>query len=368
MGRRMDWNSAKFVACPQSAPSRSADGCCRAIHRRNDLHLVQLADTNGRRVGRVEGSKIRLLDSHSSIYGLALEAVENGTRLAAIVERHAGAETLDYNAIYEGRSEWRLLPSFDHPQEPARCLVTGTGLTHKASAENRAAMHQNAATAITDSMRMYQLGLQGGTPAPGEIGVQPEWFYKGHGSVLKAHGEELTVPPFAEDGGEEPEVAGVYVIGPDGQPYRVGLTMGNEFSDHVMEKKNYLYLAPSKLRNCSIGPELVIGDPHFEEVPGTVAVLRNAVAIWKKDIFSGEKNMSHSLANLEYHHFKYDEHRRPGDVHIHFFGADAFSFGDGVKLQTGDVMEVAFEGFGRPLRNTISIADEPERFLSVNRL
>jgi hypothetical protein len=41
---------------------------------------------------------------------------------------------LDYDAIYRGDSDWRLLPAFDHPDEPARCLVTGTGLTHKISA------------------------------------------------------------------------------------------------------------------------------------------------------------------------------------------------------------------------------------------
>jgi hypothetical protein len=348
---------------------RTLRGSCRGTtYREIRLHLIQLADAHGRRAGRVEGGTIRLLDSHSSIYSLAIEAIESGAPIAAVVERHASGNTLPYDPIYRGHSEWRILPSFDHPEEPARCLVSGTGLTHKASAENRAAMHQKAAAAITDSMRMYQLGLEGGTPPAGEIGVQPEWFYKGDGSILKAHGETLTVPPFANDGGEEPEIAGVYVIGPDRQPYRVGLTVGNEFSDHKMEKQNYLYLAPSKLRNCSIGPELVAGEYAFDHVAGTVSVQRHAEVLWHKDIFSGEKNMSHSLANLEYHHFKYDQHRRPGDVHIHFFGADAFSFGDGIVLQSGDVTEVAFDGFGKPLRNTVEIAAEPEHFLAVKRL
>ena len=45
-----------------------------------------------------------------------------------------------------------------------------------------------------------------------------------------------------------------------GHPVRIGFTTANEFSDHVMEKKNYLYLAPSKLRGCAIGPELLIDD------------------------------------------------------------------------------------------------------------
>jgi len=31
------------------------------------------------------------------------------------------------------------------------------------------------------------------------------------------------------------------------------------------------------------------------------------------------------------------------------------SFGDGVRLTDGDVMEVAFAGFGRPLRNPVRV-------------
>lgn len=46
----------------------------------------------------------------------------------------------------------------------------------------RILMHQAAAAGTTtDSMRMFLLGLKGGKPADGEIGVQPEWFYKGDG-------------------------------------------------------------------------------------------------------------------------------------------------------------------------------------------
>src|SRR2546430_1928952 len=106
------------------------------------------------------------------------------------------SQTLEYDPVYELRSPWQLLPPFDHPQEPARCLVTGTGLTHKASAENRQSMHAAAkAAVVTDSMRMYQWGLEGGRPTPGTIGTPPEWFYKGCGTILRAHGEPLDVPP-----------------------------------------------------------------------------------------------------------------------------------------------------------------------------
>ena len=142
------------------------------------------------------------------------------------------------------------------------------------------------------------------------------------------------------------------------------MAMGNEFSDHKTERRNYLYLAPSKLRQCSLGPELIV-DPDFTYVPGVVRIERGGETIWSKEIGSGEQRMAHSLVNVEHHHFKYSQHRRPGDVHVHFFGADAFSFGAGLELEDGDVMVVAFQGFGLALRNPIRIWGEAERLVVV---
>jgi hypothetical protein len=316
------------------------------------MRLVQLTGPDGRRVALVEEPRLRLLEGCRSVYVLALECLNEGVSLTEGIERRRSHYFLDYDDVYAGSSGWRLCPSADVPSEPARCLVSGTGLTHKASAKNRDAMHA-AAQAVTDSTRMYQSGVEGGKPAPGGIGVAPEWFYKGCGTILRAHNEPLTVPEFAEDGGEEPEVAGVYLIDAEGAPRRVGFTAGNEFSDHVLERKNYLYLAASKLRTCAIGPELVV-DGDFDLVPGEVSVQRGERTLWSRDIRTGESAMCHSLSNIEHHHFKFEFHRRLGDLHIHFFGADAFSFGDGVRLEDGDVMQVRFDGFGRPLRNPLA--------------
>ena len=72
--------------------------------------------------------------------------------------------------------------------------------------------------------------------------------------------------------------------------------------------------------------------------------------------------MSHTLANLEHHHFKHGPHRIPGDAHIHFFGADNFSFRHRLKLEDGDEMVIAFENFGRPLRNPIQIQSSAPRW------
>ena len=331
------------------------------------MRLLQIRQASGeRRIGLIEDARIRLLEGVGSVYALVQEALARGATLADTVDRRLSRELLDYDAVYAGRSPWSVLPAMDHPAEPARCLISGTGLTHMVSARNRQAMHATG-EAPTDSMRMYQWGVEGGRPAPGAIGTAPEWFYKGCGTSLRAHGEPLVIPPHAEDGGEEPEIAGIYVIDADGTPRRAGMTAGNEFSDHRFEKKNYLYLASSKLMTCAIGPELV-ADPDFTSVAGEVSIERGGQPIWRKPIRSGEAAMSHSLANLEHHHFKHAAHRRPGDVHIHFFGADAFSFGEGVALQEGDVMQVRFEEFGRPLRNPLRIDRSPLRLHAAEPL
>jgi hypothetical protein len=230
------------------------------------------------------------------------------------------------------------------------------------------AENQNVAERVTDSMTMFQWGVEGGRPAPGEIGIAPEWFYKGTGGILRGPFDPLTVPAHAEDGGEEAELAGIYIVGEDCTPYRIGIVAGNEFSDHKFEKRNYLNLAGSKLRTCSIGPELVVG-AGFESIAGEVRIQRGADTIWSKKVETGEANMCHSLANLEHHHFKFECHRRPGDVHVHFFGAHSLSFGDGIELQDGDWMEVRYDGFGRALRNPVRIETKAaDRIVAVQLL
>jgi hypothetical protein len=333
------------------------------------MNLVQLTHpVHGRRVALVDEPNLVLLNGPNTACGLALLAIERNEPLAATIEGLRSDESLAYDPIYTGDAPWRLLPAFDHPTDPGHCLVTGTGLTHRASADNRERMHQAAAAGqLTDSMRMYLSGVDGGRPAVGAVGVQPEWFYKGTGAILRAHGEPLVQPAYADDAGEEPEVAGCYVIASDGTPYRVGFAAGNEFADHVMEKQNYLYLAHSKLRECAIGPELIV-DESFAALAGTVTIRRGEDVAWSHAIHSGEEHMAHSLANLEHHHFKYAAHRVPGQVHVHFFGAAAFSFGAGVALADGDVMEVAWQGMGRALRNPLRIEARPEALVAPRSL
>jgi len=142
------------------------------------------------------------------------------------------------------------------------------------------------------------------------------------------------------------------------------MSIGNEFSDHRFERTNYLNLAGSKLRTCALGPELVV-DPEFHSVQGRVTITRGGSDVWTKAIATGENEMCHSLRNIEHHHFKHESHRRPGDVHVHYFGACALSCGDGVQLVDGDVMEASFAGFGRPLRNPLRVMPRDATPLTV---
>jgi hypothetical protein len=217
-------------------------------------------------------------------------------------------------------------------------------------------------------MKIFRWGVESGKPAPGQFGVAPEWFYKGPGTTLRGHNQPLDWPAHADDGGEEAEIVGVYFIDATGTPVRVGFTQGNEFSDHVFEKKNYLNLAGSKLRTSSLGPELVLNGDFSGSVPGQVRVLRGDSVLWSKPLATGEAEMSHSLVNIEHHHFKFAAHRRPGDIHVHFFGTCALSYADGIKLQSGDIMEVHYEGFGRPLRNPLHIESEPQKLVTTRPL
>lgn len=316
--------------------------------------LQHRADDGRRQVIVADDDGAAFVRGVETVRALASEAIAAGTGLADAV-RHRGLEsTVDLHAALEAG---RLLAPIDH-DDPAHLIMTGTGLTHLGSAEGRDQMHRAAAAAAhqTDSMRMFLEGLEGGKPGPGVVGQQPEWFYKGNGSHLVDPGQPLTMPAFAQDGGEEPELAGLYLIGPDGTPWRLGLCLANEFSDHVTERHNYLWLAHSKLRQAALGPEILVG-PAPTDVRGQSRILRDGAILWEKPFLSGEDNMSHSLANLEHHHFKYALFRRPGDVHVHFFGTATLSFAEGVQTRPGDVFEIEAAPFSLPLRNPLRQSD-----------
>lgn len=336
------------------------------------MRLIQFETSSGQRhVGVIEGDSVQVVRGIASTRELALAALRNAHGLVDEVlargtESGPGYRAPAYRQLLDSG---RVLPPLDH-HDPAHCLVSGTGLTHLGSASTRDKMHQHKADdagALTDTAKMFQWGIDGGKPGPGQVGAQPEWFYKGDGGIVVRPGAAFQVPEFAEDAGEEPELAGLYVIDDHGQPCRIGFALGNEFSDHVMERRSYLYLAHSKLRACSYGPELRVGELPAN-LNGVSRIRRGDQVVWEKAFASGEENMCHSLANLEYHHFKYAQFLRPGDVHVHFFGTATLSFADGIKTQPGDRFEISMAEFGEALVNGIEVRATPVAIGTVKTL
>jgi hypothetical protein len=317
------------------------------------MRLLQFIDAGRVRVARVnDDGAVAPLARFETTYQLARKALTERRKLGELVNAEPTDEPVSYADLLR---DGRLLPPLTHP-DPAHCLVSGTGLTHLGSAAARDSMHATLEphNELTDSMKMFKAGLEGGKPTGSKPGMQPEWFYKGTGRNVVACGNTLLSPDFAEDHGEEPELVGLYVVDDNGRPRRLGFAIGNEFSDHVTERKNYLLLAHSKLRQCGVGPMLNTGTLPAN-LEGTSRIRREGQVIWQKAFLTGEANMCHTFANLEYHHFKYRQHRVPGDVHLHFFGTATVSCVDGIKVQAGDHFEIDLPALGATLVNPLAI-------------
>lgn len=322
------------------------------------LRLLQhRAEDGTRSLIAADHRSARFVNGVASTRELAHRAIETGIGLADTISRYGVGTEVDPAAEL---ARGRIVAPIDH-DDPAHLMMSGTGLTHMGSADARDRMHRMAdSEKQTDSMRIFLEGVEGGKPPAGEVGCQPEWFYKGDGSQVVGPGEPLIMPHFAQDGGEEPELAAIYLIGPDGVPFRLGICLANEFSDHVTERHNYLWLAHSKLRQASLGPELLVGPPP-DHVEGMSRIVRGGAIVWEKQFLSGEANMSHSLANLEWHQFKYAQFRRPGDVHVHFLGTTTLSFSDGFRAQPGDEFEIEAQPFTLALRNRLDRSHEQQQ-------
>jgi hypothetical protein len=312
--------------------------------------FCQLLDQTGaRRVAASAGEGAYIVPGAWTVHAIASEAALCGLSLAQVLARLGRGEDVDLPRALE---EGRLLAPIDHP-DPAHCHLTGVGLSHFGPPEEIAEMRAAADDDPRDMVRMYRMGLDGGRAQKGALGVQPEWFYKGDGSSLVGPGAELVSPDFALDGGEEPEIAGIYLVGPDGAPLRLGVCLANEFSDHVMKTANYHWVAHSKIRPAALGPELLTGPiPH--DIRGRVSVLRQGRPLWTAPFATGEANMMYTIDTLERHLFKYPGFRRPGDVHVHFFGCAVLSYLGGVKAEPDDVFEIAAAPFDLPLRNPLA--------------
>jgi hypothetical protein len=272
--------------------------------------LVQLTHPDeGRRAAVVYGNELHLLATYRSIYSFALAAVETGWKLRDLLSTDLSGIVLDYEEIYALATPWRFLPCFDHPDEPARCLVSAAG----------------SGSELRDT-----------------------WSYKGSGTSLVGHGELLAAPGLSGAAGG---LAGVYVIGSGGAPRRVGITLGH------------------CARSIAIGPELVV-DATLPKLDGMTKVMRAGREIAAWPISGGGVPLPLALAAIEPDHFQCAGHRRPGDAHIHFFGerlfgehllgehssgAQSFSSRPPLAVEEGDEVEIRIEDLGKPLRNPIQL-------------
>jgi hypothetical protein len=292
--------------------------------------LVQLDHPGfGRRVALVDGGDLHLLGTYRSVYQFAQVTLETGHKLRDLLSTDLTGIALDYGPVWALETEWRFLPSFDHPVEPGRCIVSGAGLTHGPD------------------------GARGNGTGPSSPG--PSWFFKGSGGTLCGHGALLTMPAFASGASEEAGIAAVYIVDREGVPRRVGLTPGNEFCDPTQAEESLTADAHSKLRPCSIGPELWL-DATFDEIRGSVCIRRDGQQLWSAELVTGDRHTRFRLEEIETSLFRHPGHRRPGDVHVHFLGSPASSYTHGIRLQADDEMVVDWEGFGRPLANRVSRA------------
>ena len=317
------------------------------------MRLIQFAAADGTRaVAAIEGASApRVVLGAASVRELALEA----HRIEALArgKRPLRADSATPSTTTALIAEKRILLPLDHPGAVAH----RRGAHRPDASRQRAVAQFDARQAAERRPHRFHEDVQA-RPGRRQAGSRARSACSRNGPTrATAHGWSRpssrsscrAMPRTAARKGRSP---GLYVIGDHGEVLRVGFALGNEYSDHVMERRNYLYLAHSKLRQSSFGPEVLIGElPN--EVKGTVRIVRDGKDAWQGELLSGEANMCHSIANLEQHHFKYAGFRRPGDVHIYFYGASALSTAAGFETEPGDVFEVEAPVFGRPLRNPL---------------
>ena len=143
------------------------------------MHLSQL------KAGGVicrAGAETRLVNGTERLFDLATAAITAGRNLAAQISLQGLGQSVDLPAL---AATGALDVPLRHP-DPAHMVLTGTGLTHTGSAATRDTMHAEP-QGTSDSMKMFRMGIEGGKPGAGSLGVQPEWFYKGNGKIGRAH-------------------------------------------------------------------------------------------------------------------------------------------------------------------------------------
>ncbi len=234
-------------------------------------------------------------------------------------------------------TDWLLNVSFKKPfmpSNPMMGVVSGAGLTHRRAIRSRGLSWKDA------------------------LAIQPEWFYKGNGCILKTNDDDLIVPSFAGNGVEEIEIVALYYITRDKMPMRVGWTLGNEFYDRLSRKKHPNYLAQAKLMNCSVSAFV-----HLGEIPSSVtadvSIINNdRQVVWSRKLSTGLDSIIYPLEELEDLLFRHDQFCQPGMLHYLYLGSDVASFMDNKQLTDGDQIEVVSRWLPIPFINSIRLENK----------
>src|SRR5690606_16525508 len=132
------------------------------------MRLIQFQHADGVKAGVVDDTnQVSVIDMVGGVYALAMSALQHKIPLSELIQHHLSNEVVSYQDLIDNK---RLLAPLTHP-DPAHCLVSGTGLTHLGSADARDAMHaklDGEESELSDSMRMFKMGLEDGRPQPGQ--------------------------------------------------------------------------------------------------------------------------------------------------------------------------------------------------------
>lgn len=324
------------------------------------MNLIQLQHQGQLFTAYVDTNKqcLQLTNKPAPLYQWIRDAIQSKKTLQALLQANLGEQRITFSDYQDNYQAY--LP-VTHPNAK-HTIIGGTGLTHANRAKLRVLseinnpLHDTAC--LSDSERVYMSGVTNGKPENILQGAKPEWFYKGDISILKPSQTPVTVPAHDLGIGEEAELIAVYYISDELSSYRIGYCLGNEFCDHKLEESNFFYISQSKLRECSIGAEIIIGNHELDVVNGHVRIIRDDNIIWNKPFASGQKRMNFSMENLEHHVFQHTALRRPDSFYFHFLGADQISHSDDIRLQHDDEIVIEAEPFQFPLVNRLQFESE----------
>jgi len=310
------------------------------------MNLIQFQDNDVMRIGfDAEGNgTIVCFKNPGSLYDFFTHHISMGEDIERSINNELGNKIVSYSDLLFNRQI--QIPVA--PTDLSHCHVSGVGLTHSSSV-----LIGSKSNNLTDVERVHLAGLEQGKPNKMQLGARPAWFYKGNGNLLRPTGEILDIPLLAKGVGEEAELVAIYIIDKNRVPRRVGFSLGNEFSDHLLEKENLYYLPQAKMLNCSVGAEIFPGElPN--NMKGKIEILNKEEELtWGVDIETGWSKLIHSLENIENYAFQNAIFCMPGDVHYLFLGSDKLSFSDGVVLNDGDQIKIYGNLFSFPLVNKI---------------